>query len=60
MYKVPISVLNECKESLESMVTYLDKEEKIHYQESKSKDHIYKKVLRAKKLIKMLKLNYDV
>lgn len=60
MYKVPAKILKESADLLEELSDYLEADEKKHYEEDPRKDHIYRKVKKAKKLSRLIKLNFYV
>lgn len=54
MYKVPISVIKECKENLETLVYHIEANCDL------TKESALKRLKRAKKNILILQLNYGV
>lgn len=60
MYKVPTKILKESADLLKDLSDYLEADEKKHYEENPTKGHIYRKVKKAKKLSKLIKLNFYV
>ena len=54
MYKVPMSVLEECKANLESLVCHIEENCNL------TKESTKKRLKRAKKHVRILSLNYGV
>jgi len=63
MYKVPLDLLEDIKNTLDKLVQYSYVDEKRHYDEYENNDpdkksHIFHSLVKAKRLVKILDNNY--